>query len=329
MGGRREPTMNPSGTPKDAEPNAKGPQVAPEWATFPTSLDWHVWMPCNLACRFCFKTLPGFLSAKPVGSPLALNRAEARRILEILKCSGIEKITYAGGEPTLHPFLHELLEWSHDLGMTVMVVTNGHLFTEGYVLRIAPFLDAVKISIDSADEATQKALGRGGGDHVARALEAARLVKQHEVPLMLNTVVTALNWNEDMTPLVSQLAPVRWKVFQALPEKGENDRFRDWASDEQFRRFLETNARGNPVSEPNDLMRGSYIMMDPLGRLMQDSPGHYVYSVPVQEVGFIRALAQVGWDSERFVRRGGLYGWRHLRDVSARDNSDRGRPHDL
>lgn len=321
MGGRRESTMNTPETPSAAEPNFERPHVRPEWTTLPTSLDWHVWMPCNLACRFCFKTLSGFFRTKPSGSPLALTRAEAGRVLRILQAAGIEKITFAGGEPTLHPFLPELLEWSHDLGMTVMVVTNGHLLTERYLARVAPFVDAVKISVDSSDEVTQKTLGRGGGDHVARAWEAARLVRQHGIPLMLNTVVTALNWKEDMTPIVSQLAPVRWKVFQALPEAGENDDFHDWATADQFRHFLTTNSTASPVAEPNELMRGSYVMMDPLGRLLQDSTGHYIYSSPIQEVGFVQALIQAGWDSERFVRRRGLYGWKHLGNKPPRDDS--------
>ena len=220
----------------------------------------------------------------------------------------------------MHPFLPEILDWSHELGMTVMLVTNGHFLTDTYVRRIASSVDAVKISIDSADERIQEALGRGVGDHVERALRAAAIVRRCGVPLMINTVVTALNWKEDMTTLIETLAPIRWKVFQALPEKGENDAFRDWATDEQFQHFVTTNAKVRPVAESNVLMRGSYIMMDPLGRFMQDSRGRYVYSRPVHEAGVIDSLIEVGWDSQSFLDRGGLYGWsrRELTRTSGR-----------
>ena len=132
------------------------PQPAPEpshpttsvsrWATPPTSLDWHIWMHCNLSCKFCFKTFSGFLYQKPPQSSLALGRPAARKVLVLLRAAGFEKVTFAGGEPTMHPFLPEILDWSHELGMTVMLVTNGHFLTDTYVRRIASSVDAVKDS---------------------------------------------------------------------------------------------------------------------------------------------------------------------------------------
>lgn len=298
-------------TRKTADP-AEGALYS-QWETPPTSLDWHVWMYCNLACQFCFKTLPGFLASKPPTASAYLPLEEAKHVVHLLREAGFTKITFAGGEPTLHPRLPELIHHADELGFTVMLVTNGHFLSDGYLDRVADSLDAVKISIDSADEAVQRALGRGKGDHVARATAAASLVKAHGVPLMVNTVVTALNWKEDLTPLIRRLAPVRWKVFQALREEGENEAFRGWATSHQFQRFLATNAGASPVAEPNGLMRGSYIMMDPLGRFMQDSTGRYEYSRPVSTVGVIPALEEVGWDSAVFLQRGGLYAWSELR----------------
>jgi len=39
----------------------------------------------------------------------------------------------------------------------------------------------------------------------------------------INTVVNAFNWEEDMSDELEKLAPSRWKVFQVLVLKTEND----------------------------------------------------------------------------------------------------------
>lgn len=82
---------------------------------------------------------------------------------------------------------------------------------------------SARCSPSRADEATQAALGRGTGGHVARSLAHAREIRARGLRLKLNTVVTALNWREDMSEFVRQVQPERWKVFQVLPVGGQND----------------------------------------------------------------------------------------------------------
>jgi hypothetical protein len=48
-------------------------------------------------------------------------------------------------------------------------------------------------------------------------------------------------------------------------------------------------------------------MIDPIGRFMQDVGGKHVYSSPILDIGVMPALAQVGWDYQMFLRRGGRY----------------------
>lgn len=276
----------------------------------PTSINWHIWMNCNLTCKFCFKTMKGFSQSLPSESPSALSRSETLNVLEILEAAGFEKITFAGGEPTLHPFLPEVLAWAKKLGFTVMLVTNGHFLSDIYLGKIVGSVDAIKISIDSSDEGTEVSLGRGAGNHLAIAVAAAQRVKSHGIPLMLNTVVTSLNYSQNMSSLVEFLSPKRWKVFQALPESGENDDFKAWYSDAQFQEFVARHKWLSPIVEPNDLMRGSYVMLDPIGRFMQDLTGQYIYSRSILKTDVYDALNEVGWDSDRFLRRGGLYSWK-------------------
>ena len=56
-------------------------------------------------------------------------------------------------------------------------------------------------------------------------------------------------------------------------------------------------------------MRGSYAMIDPLGRFYGNATGAHVYSRPILEVGVEAALAEVGCEVGRFDARGGRYTW--------------------
>jgi radical S-adenosyl methionine domain-containing protein 2 len=136
------------------------------------------------------------------------------------------------------------------------------------------------------------------------------------VRVKLNTVVCALNVDQDLSPLVRAIRPDRWKVFQALPMVGQNDGRIDelLISAEAFERFLARHEHlagegFGAIAEDNDAMRGSYLMVDPLGRFFGNATGTHVYSAPIIEVGVHAAAAQVGFDTAKFERRGGRYAW--------------------
>ena len=266
-------------------------------------VNWHLWAPCNYRCKFCFVPMTEI--------PGHLNRSSSLRLVGELRRAGVEKLTFVGGEPTLHPWLDDLLWEARYRGLVTCLVTNGTGITRGFLDRCGDALDWVGLSIDSASEETEAALGRGQGNHVSKALAAAALVKEYSIKLKVNTVVTSLNWGEDMGSLICHLSPQRWKVFQMLVVRGENDAAAPTlqTTPAQFDRFLRRHARLGPVAEDNEAMIASYAMVDPLGRFFQNSPFGYRYSAPILQVGVRAALAQVGWDRAKFIQRGGSYRW--------------------
>jgi radical S-adenosyl methionine domain-containing protein 2 len=235
----------------------------------------------------------------------------------MLAKAGTEKLSFAGGEPTLCPFLTELLRESKDHGLTTMVISNGTGLTEEFLSRSHRWIDWVALSIDSDSPVTEKKLGRGNGDHLDMATKIWRRLEYYDIRRKLNTVVTSLNWQEDMSRLIEMLHPERWKVFQVLPIRGENGRDIEQlsVSREQFESFVDCHARFDPVSEDNDSMTDSYLMMDPKGRFFQNTNGQYTYSSSVFEVGIETAIREVGWSQEKFIARGGLYGWHELAEL--------------
>lgn len=273
----------------------------------PIAVNFHIRKKCNDVCRFCFSTfddVDGHVSTD-----------EAIGILRLLRRAGCEKINFAGGEPTLYRDLGRVLREARMLGFITSIVTNGArlpLLLE----ESANDIDWVGLSVDSAREDVQAALGRGRGDHVRRSVTLFDLIGARGLRVKLNTVVTALNWDEDMSAFVRRVRPERWKIFQALPIAGQNDGRIEplLITMEQFRAFVERHASVRAdgidvVVEDNDLMTGAYVMIDPLGRFYSNSTARHVYSSPIHIVGVESALAQIGWNPDRFIKRGGLYDW--------------------
>ena len=271
------------------------------------AVNFHLYKPCNYRCRFCFATfrdIRGQLDLEP-----------SLRLLRLLRDAGCEKLNFAGGEPTLHPHIGTLLAESRRLGFVTSIISNGARLSQLLAAHAAD-LDWVGLSVDSADESVQSALGRGTGGHVACSLALADEIRTRGLRLKLNSVVTALNWREDMSAFIRRARPERWKVFQVLPVGGQNDGAVDdlLIDAGQFRAFVDRHAglaaEGlAPIAEDNDAMTASYAMIDPLGRLFDNSAGRHTYSAPITEVGMERALRQIRFSLARLVARGGKYAW--------------------
>jgi radical S-adenosyl methionine domain-containing protein 2 len=273
----------------------------------PIAINFHLYKPCDSRCPFCFATF------RDVDGHLTFD--DARRLLDRLREAGGEKITFAGGEPTLHPHLGSLAEHAKSLGFVTSLVTSGSRL-DAFLDRHAHSIDWVALSIDSAVERVQRSLGRGRGDHVSRVRALAARCHGERVRLKLNTVVTALNCEEDMGVLVRELRPERWKVFQVLRVEGQNDGRVEplLIPHARFVAFVErhgslASAGIVVVAEDNDAMEDSYVMIDPLGCFYGNHEGRHRVSAPILEVGVHEALEQVGFSTEKFERRGGRYAW--------------------
>jgi len=267
------------------------------------SVNFHIWAKCNYSCRFCFAK---FKDYKEI-----LTKEEAFKIIDKLYYFGVHKINFAGGEPTLCPYLDELLKYSKKLGLTTSIISNGSGITKKFIINNHNFINWLGLSIDTGIESIQFALGRGNGKHVSKIIEKVKFIKKFPINLKINTVVTALNYQENMAKLLDILKPDRWKVFQVLPIENEN---REFISDllisrKQFNYFIQRHKKYNPIIENNDLMINSYVMIDPKGRFFQNSNNYYKLSQPILDVGIRTAFEEICWNYSKFIERKGIYGW--------------------
>ena len=283
------------------------------------SVNFHLWEPCNMRCGFCFATFQDVKREMklPKGH---LPEEDCIWVVDQIAESGFEKINFAGGEPTLCPWLPDLIERAKNHGMCTSIVTNGSRITDQWLGNLNGNLDWIGLSIDTIDPKKLIRLGRATGGKIPiteeEYLHKIRAIKQRGIRLKINTVVTSLTWQEDFTPFIRLARPERWKLFQALPVKGQNDaQIADFmVTTEQFEAYIHRNRiieedGINVVPENNEAMTESYIMIDPAGRFFDNSQGTYRYSKPILKVGVEKALSQVSTNAERYLQRGGKYDW--------------------
>ena len=278
----------------------------------PISVNFHLWKPCNYRCSFCYETMPD------IQGNLSLN--DSFHLLKLLREAGCQKINFAGGEPTLCPWLSDLIATAKNAGMTTMIVTNGTNLTDAFLENNKQHLDWITLSVDSLVTTTNLKTGRAesGKKNIAE-LEYYGIVdkiKSYGYKLKINTVVSAENYKEKLIDFIEYAQPSRWKIFQVLPITGQNDVKVDafLISPNDFNQFLENNRTKSDnkivsVPETNSQMKGSYVMVDPAGRFFNNATGKHHYSNPILEVGCKNALEQMAYDALKFEERGGLYDW--------------------
>jgi len=281
-----------------------------------TTVNFHLVKHCQMACNFCYARFDDVIRDTKV-SKLGLPTEQARAVVTELARLGFKKINFAGGEPLLRKDLSELIRYAKSLGLVTSIISNGQMITADWIESVSGHLDQIGISVDSALPERRVLMGRAiKGRPLSNDdyLHWANLIRRANISLKINSVVTAQNFGEDMSAFIVQLAPRRWKVFQALQINGQNDlddaliRCPDKSFEHFKRTHAEMTAQGvHTVFEGNDDMTGSYAMVDPFGRFFDNVEGVHRYSQPIWEVGGVTALAQVVVDADKFVARGGVY----------------------
>ncbi len=292
--------------------------------TTPLVLNWHLTEACNYRCRYCY----AIWETASCGRELIHDPRQAEALLTELYSFfdpsnranplmdrmswDTVRLNLAGGEPLLHDRkLPALIRHARRLGFEVSLITNASLLTAEALADLTPDLTWLGVSIDSANPATNRDIGRidrRGGlldlDVLSNALQDAR-ARNPLLRLKLNTVVSQLNYSEDLSLLIRRLAPDKWKVLRVLPVV--NDELA--LPGEAFDAFVARHRQFAAIlcAEDNQDMRESYLMVDPHGRFFQNGrqagAQGYIYSRPILEVGAASAFAGVPFDADRFCAR--------------------------
>ncbi len=283
------------------------------------SVNFHLWQPCNMQCDFCFAPFLDVMREMKIPKG-HLPERDCMAVVEQVADIGYKKMNFVGGEPTLCPWLSDLIVLAKERGMVTSIVTNGSRITGKWLDNLNGSLDWIGLSIDTVDPEKSIRIGRAIAGRIPitqeNYLDIIGEIKRHKIRLKINTVVNSVNCEEDLTSFIQLAKPERWKLFQVLQVKGQNDAHiaKFEISTEQFEAYVQRNhtveSHGiTVVPENNEAMTESYVMIDPAGRFFDNTQGFYRYSESILKIGVAEALKQVSIDPDRFRKRGGEYDW--------------------
>lgn len=209
-----------------------------------------------------------------------MRRAEALRIAATLRREGVQGAVISGGEPTLLPYLADLVRKLSsplpDGGVPPRVVlsTNG-LAPLKLMERVLPALSWIALPLDSADEKENRELRKGVAPQMERAVVLLREVRKNydQVNVKLGTVVTRRNVTgapRVLDLLEDPCLPDVWKVYQ-MSETNYGADNASWLTigDEEFEEVV---ARCQEAADARDVTlrvyrnadrTGTYFFVDP------------------------------------------------------------------
>ena len=283
-----------------------------------TTVNYHLLKGCNMRCKFCYATFQDTDNFQlPQGY---LKKEESLELIKALSAEGFTKINFAGGEPTLYPWLPDLVIYAKSLGLKTSIVTNGTVILKDkdYLRKFKGNLDIVGLSIDSIIDETNLESGRAFKGKYAIAEEEyiliAERIKSENIQLKINTVVSNNNFQETMTSFINKLSPFRWKILQMLIVEGQNDSYGQAYSISNVlfqsyvrRNKIELTKSVKVIVEDNDMLTGSYIMINPNGCFFDNTLGRHTNSSKILAVGVIKALEEISMDYDKFIKREGIY----------------------
>ncbi len=279
-------------------------------------VNWHVTEACNYHCKFCYAhwvkdRAPELWRDNDACKSLVseLSRFVSRNNLFWQgRVASRPRLNIAGGEPTLwKDELCKLVFWAVEAGFDVSLISNGS--RPDALLAIAPKVKILGLSVDSTHDEGNLRIGRV--DRKGRQINSEDLISLVQelrasnpaLQIKVNTVVNAVNVDEDFSDLISRIAPDRWKILHMLPSYKD-----DLAvGSVTFNQFVERHGAFKKilVVEDNTAMVHSYLMVDPHGRFFQNRlcEKGYDYSAPILDVGIEHAFRQIPFDFAKFLNR--------------------------
>ncbi|OHT11354.1 radical SAM domain containing protein [Tritrichomonas foetus] len=273
---------------------------------------------CNYHCKFCFH--------RGIEDDETLSLNQWHYIIDnIARTTSVKRINFAGGEPFMAAnYTKDLIHYAKSRGLQTSVITNSALFTNKLFDQVKNDLDMIGISVDSGDDSINFLIGRNSrfsdklDSHLNHVRRVAALCKANNKYLKLNTVICRENLHDDsIFSLMNELQPDRWKVFRVLKienengvDKDEREPYTGFLTDQEWDDWklrCKEKCDIEPVYENNDDMLTSYLLVDEKGYILDSSSGSKERKYSLLENELSDIIDDVGFSSEKFLKRGGLF----------------------
>jgi len=151
---------------------------------------------CNYRCPYCFVGLKNLKS-----SPDELTLSEKKRIIREAKASGAKELSMPGkGEPLADPDFWEILKEANQLGLWVVVYTNGFFLNEEKIKKLKEAQISLYIKVDTFDKSIYEVMvGKKNVFNTVRRNLDLLLKYFHEPEIIEGKTISRLGINSVVT----------------------------------------------------------------------------------------------------------------------------------
>jgi heme b synthase len=195
---------------------------------------WEVTRRCNLSCLHCRA------SAHDEPYQGELSTEEAIRFLEDVASFSRPVVILTGGEPLLREDIDEIARHGTQLGIRMVMATNGTLLSSGRARDLKEAgIQRMSISLDGSKAETHDGF-RGVAGAFEGALKGIRSAKEVGLPFQINTTVTQRNLKElpDILDLAVRLGAVAHHIFLLVPTGRGRGLLQEGISAQDYERVL-------------------------------------------------------------------------------------------
>lgn len=182
----------------------------------PKLLHWAITNNCNLSCGFCFGHKEKDVSFK-------MQQLIFSRFVE----SGVEQISFTGGEPLLAKNLAYFAKQCDEYGIKSSLHTNATIESKFY--EVCDLFDRISFSLDGASAEINSEM-RGFPVYQETVHKAIDYLLEKEKDFVVKTIVTKRNYQSvlQMVPYIKRIKPKFWSLFEFRPirrGKVNNDKY--------------------------------------------------------------------------------------------------------
>jgi radical SAM protein with 4Fe4S-binding SPASM domain len=178
----------------------------------PEQVVWELTLKCNLRCIHC---------GSSAGNPRSneLSTTEALQLCHDLSEILSEKVCFMGGEPFLRKEWDVLGKEVVDLGMKLLIISNGFLVNSNVISKLVhlqPY--GFSLSLDGATAQTHDSI-RGVPGSFGKVMESISLARDANLPTAVITTVNTMNFAE--LPLIKDFLlgkNIAWQIQVAAPQ---------------------------------------------------------------------------------------------------------------
>lgn len=218
---------------------------------------------CNLNCDFCFWDL------RMSDQTLDFKKKIIDEIIKI----GIEEVTISGGEAFCTNNLTEVLKYSYQKGLKIVLHSNGLKIDEDMAKEIAPYISRISLTMDAVDSEVQMQM-RKNDKITEHTVALIKIFVDLNIPVNIKSLITKINKDEiiKIGKVLENLDIKYWSLLEFIPlNRGALHKDKFQLSSDEF----------NNISEN---IKKEFLGMDIRTRSFKNSDGQYCFIAPNADI---------------------------------------------